>query len=152
MLREPILNVGEARLLCHVADTTRLAPLWARHQQVQYVERVLLGLGAGAFVLNGACERPDGSRLPFSSWIIDGHERLMALRDFASDEWPVFGKVFYSDLTQREKVDRLWEVLVPHVHLDYLGTRDALEAVRHRLAAPHPTRHRGEVAATGRAA
>ena len=103
-------------------------------------------------MLNGACERPDGRRLPYSSWIIDGHERLIALRDFAAGEWAVFGDVRYSGLSHREKADRFWGVLVPHVHVGYQDTQGELEAIRQRLAGAPPG-NRGEAPAyTGRAA
>lgn len=87
-------------------QTERLAPLnldpdfqrahvWSREQQIRYVEYKLRG-GYGADQIQFNCVGWQGSyKGPFV--LVDGKQRIEAVRVFLNDEFKVFVQYFYSD-------------------------------------------------------
>lgn len=80
--------------------------VWTQAQQIRFLESVWLGLTVGTYVYN-YCEEYDRTTQKFHhtyKWLIDGQQRLRAIKAYLNDEFAVFGHK-WSDLDRREKRD-----------------------------------------------
>lgn len=75
--------------------------VWSTEQSARFVESVWLNLPIGQYVVNVGL-RPEGGKFPRAEgWLIDGQQRLRALKAYVDDAFPVFG-LRWSELTPLE--------------------------------------------------
>lgn len=54
--------------------------MWTQAQKRRFVEGIFLGLGSGYYVTNGLEWADDGATAPMAGWLLDGQQRMNALR------------------------------------------------------------------------
>ncbi len=117
------------------------AHVWTREQQIAYVEYQLMGGEVGRNIVFNSPDWGRGYQRPTE--LVDGKQRLEAVRAFMRDEFPVFGHVFsaYTDkltnlLTFKFRVCSLEtreEILQLYLNINAGGTphtKDELDRVR----------------------
>lgn len=66
--------------------------VWTPEQSARFVESVWLGLPIGQYVVNVGLRPARDGKFPRSEgWLIDGQQRLRALKAYVEDAFPVFG-------------------------------------------------------------
>ena len=65
--------------------------VWSEAQKRRFVEGVFLGLGTGSYVVHASDWDDAGRPKPMSGWLLDGQQRISALRDFIAGDLVVFG-------------------------------------------------------------
>ena len=83
-------------------------------------------------------------RRPCAGLLLDGQQRLGALRDFAAGDFPVFGTTRFADLSLADRRRRFYRVTFPSIEM---GATDeaTLREVYDRLnfgGTPHPGEQR----------
>jgi len=106
--------------------------VWTVEQKRRFVEGIFLGLGCGYYVKNGLDWDETGGTLPMAGWLIDGQQRISALRDFISGDLVVFGDVCFSALTRPEQL-RFMRSPFPCFELDYTNSESTLKELYDRL-------------------
>jgi len=107
--------------------------VWERERQIAWVEGVFLGLGTGTYCVNGSDYESAGEELFMSGWVIDGQQRLTSLGLFLNDVFPVFGSVYYSQLSIVERRRRLLNQPFPCFELEYQDDEEKLIELYKRL-------------------
>jgi len=73
---------------------------WSEQQSIRFIESIWTGVSIGSFMYNQSCGE-------FDLILLDGQQRLTAIEQYWSDEFPVPGEdgvgYFWSDLTDHEK-------------------------------------------------
>lgn len=128
---EPTLP-DERRLLCLVLPPWQRAEVWSRQQKQRFVEGIFLGLGCGYYVTNGFDWLDNGTPAPMAGWLLDGQQRISALRDFFADELTIFGDVRFATLTGAE-ARRFKRESFPCFELSYTDNESALKELYDRL-------------------
>lgn len=123
---------GERRLLGLVLPAWQRPEVWTVEQKRRFVEGVFLGLGCGYYVTNGLDFLADGTSAPMSGWLLDGQQRISALRDFLSGELTVFEDVTYASLP-KPKAMRFLRTPFPCFELEYTDDEAALKDLYNRL-------------------
>ena len=124
---------GERSLLNLVLPPWQRPVVWTQEQQVRFLEGVLLGLGAGFYVINGREWDSEGKNLPMSGWLLDGQQRITSISRFINDEISVFGGVRYSDLSTGERRRRFDNIVFPAIQIDYQPDESVLKELYRRL-------------------
>jgi hypothetical protein len=78
--------------------------VWSTAQKTRFIESAWLGFHLGTYIVNDA-DRFDGrnGRPHFTDrWLIDGQQRLNAIRGYIHDEFPVFG-YRWSEITELDR-------------------------------------------------
>lgn len=142
------LREGERSLLGLVLPAWQRPAVWTREQQVRFVEGIFLGLGTGYYVTTEWDWDDDGVRRPLAGLLLDGQQRLGALRDFAAGEFAVFGCTRFADLSLSDKRRRFYRVSFPSIEMG--ATEEAtLREVYDRLnfgGTPHASNERVAIA------
>lgn len=120
LLRPPVIPAkGEERpLLCWILPPWQRAEVWSMERKKAFIEGIFLGLGTGFYVVHQPEYHGDGA-LPMSGWLLDGQQRLSAIRDFVQGDLAIFDGVKYSDLSVGEQRRRFLSVVFPCVELEY---------------------------------
>jgi hypothetical protein len=129
---EPTLS-EERQLMGLVLPPWQRPEVWSLSQKIRFIESVFLGLGTGYYVLNGADYAQDGTPLPMSAWLIDGQQRITAIRDFLNDEFCVFGDVMYSALERPVALKRFLRQPFPCFELEFVQDEAVLKELYFRL-------------------
>lgn len=108
--------------------------VWERHRQIAWMEGVFLGLGTGSYCVNGSDYEYGGDERFMSGWVIDGQQRLTSLGLFLEDAFPVFGGVYYSQLSVPERRRRVLNQPFPCFELDYQEDEEKLKELYKRLS------------------
>ena len=116
----------ERRLLCHVLPPWQRAEVWSVDQQRRFVESIFYGLETGNYVSNGQDWDQAGQSRPMSGWLIDGQQRIAAIRDFVEGKLIVFGDVTYPSMTKPQQL-RFMRHPFPCFELEYTDNEDALK-------------------------
>lgn len=124
---------GERLLMNLVLPPWQRPEVWTDEQKVRFIEGIFLGLGAGYYVLNSPDWGKGGKPLPMAGWLLDGQQRITAIRDFLADRFPVFGDVFYSSLDPVVARRRFLREPFPRIELDYTGDEAVLRELYNRL-------------------
>lgn len=135
---------GERRLLGLVLPPWQRPEVWTVEQKRRFVEGIFLGLGCGYYVTNGLDWVADGSAAPMAGWLLDGQQRISALRDFIAGNLVVFEDVTYASLSKPEAM-RFMRESFPCFELDYTDNEDALKELYDRLnfgGTPHTPEQR----------
>lgn len=122
----------ERRLLGLVLPPWQRPEVWSLEQKRRFVEGIFLGLGCGYYVTNGLEWDKNGDSAPMSGWLIDGQQRMTALRDFIAGELVVFGDVRFSEMSKPEQM-RFCRTPFPCFELEYTDDEEALMELYDRL-------------------
>jgi len=76
-------------LLGHRMPPFQRPPVWSKRQAIRFIESAWLGLHLGTYVVN----RVDRGSMFVKEdlWLIDGQQRLRAVKAYLEDEFAVFG-------------------------------------------------------------
>lgn len=69
--------------------------VWSEAQKIRFIESAWMGFSLGEIVITQTQDEFDGL-------VIDGQQRLTALRDYLNDEFPVFG-ARWSEVDERDQ-------------------------------------------------
>ncbi len=140
-------NVPEERLILNlVLPPWQRQEKWDEARKIKFIEGIFLGLGTGYRVQNGMDWDDSGRSLPMSGWLIDGQQRVSAIRDFALGEFCVFGDVFYKNLDKTTLLRRFLRVPFPCIELEYTSDENVLVELYNRLAFGGIPHEEGEIA------
>jgi len=90
---------NEPLLLGYRLPPFQRPPVWSIEQKIRFLESAWQGYHLGCVVVNDQMHRNGDSR--YDLWLIDGQQRLTAIRDYLDDVFPVFGAK-YSELSERD--------------------------------------------------
>ncbi|WP_233071675.1 DUF262 domain-containing protein [Motilimonas eburnea] len=76
--------------------------VWSQEQKISFIESVFMGYDLGSVMINDYLEMTNGTMSPMSDILIDGQQRVSAINDFITDQFPVNG-LFWKDLTRIER-------------------------------------------------
>lgn len=123
---------AERQLLCWVIPPWQRAEVWTDHQKQRFIEGVFLGLGTGYYVVNQPDWDSNGT-LPMSGWLIDGQQRLTAIRDFVAGGVSIFDGIRYEDLSKADRLKRFAHVVFPCFEIEYQADESQLRELYDRL-------------------
>lgn len=89
---------GERRLLGLVLPPWQRPEVWTVEQKVRFIEGVFLGLGTGYYVVHAPDWEDSGKPKRMAGWLLDGQQRITAIRDFMADRFSIFDGVLFSSL------------------------------------------------------
>lgn len=124
---------GERNLLHWVLPPWQRAEVWEDWRKRAFVEGIFLGLGTGFYVAHQPYWERGGLPKPMSGWLIDGQQRLSAIRDFVSGELTVFDGLRYDSLSLPEKRIRFLNQPFPYVEIPYTSDEGVLKDLYMRL-------------------
>jgi hypothetical protein len=122
-------GVPQERTLCgFVLPFFQRGAVWTRAQCVRFVESAWQGVDLGRYVVNA----PNNSDYltELDDLLLDGQQRLTALRDYVDGAFEVFGAVF-ADVPEVQRA-RFLRLLFPMV-TTHLDKREDAEALYHLL-------------------
>lgn len=122
----------ERQLLGLVLPPWQRPEVWTLAQQQRFVEGIFLGFDCGMYVINGPDWADDGTSLPMAGWLLDGQQRMSALREFFADRLVVFGDVRFSTLSTPERL-RFLRRGFPCLELNYTADEAVLKELYNRL-------------------
>ena len=126
------LEAGERRLLCFLLPPWQRPEVWTELQKRRFIEGIFLGLGTGYYVVNQS-DWNEGGALPMSGWLIDGQQRLSAIRDFGAGKLTIFDGLTYGGLTGAEQAGRFKRIVFPCLEIDYQADESLLRGLYDRL-------------------
>jgi hypothetical protein len=129
----PHLYPGERALLGLVLPPFQRPAVWDVSRQRQFIESLFLGLNSTAIVVTDNEWHDDGRRLPKTSWIIDGQQRLTALAAFLAGELAIFDNVRFADLDAADR-RRLDHAPLARIKVSYRTSEADLKTLYERLA------------------
>lgn len=138
---------NERRLLGLVLPPWQRDEVWTVEQKIRFVEGLFLGLGSRYYVTNGIEWLENGDSAPMSGWLLDGQQRISALRDFILGDLVIFGDVTYKSFSKAQKL-RFGNQSFPCFELSYCDNEDILKELYDRLNFGG-TPHRPDQRATG---
>lgn len=108
--------------------------VWSLPQQQRFIESIFLGLGTGNYVTTTIEFAPDGGgMLNTSLLLLDGQQRITAIQNFVNNTLPVFGDIYYDDLTNAQKRTRFRHTTFPCVEVSALAPESVLKEMYYRL-------------------
>lgn len=129
----PVPAVPSERRLMNLALPPWQRPeVWSADQKRRFVEGIWLGLGTGYYVVHGSDWDEAGSPKPMSGWLLDGQQRISALRDFLSGDMVIFGDVRFTEMPVPDQL-RFKRRPFPCHELDYTNNEDTLKELYDRL-------------------
>ena len=129
----PHLYPGERALLGLVLPPFQRPAVWDVSRQRQFIESLFLGLNSTAIVVTDNEWHDDGRRLPKTSWILDGQQRLTALAAFLAGELAIFDNVRFADLDAADR-RRLDHAPLARIKVSYRTSEADLKTLYERLA------------------
>ena len=123
---------AERQLLAWVLPPWQRPECWAEAQKIAFIEGIFLGLGTGYYVVHEP-DWEDGGECPMAGWLLDGQQRLTAIRDFVENRFPVFDGIYYRDLDEIERRRRFLRVVFPCVVVEYQPDEAKLKELYRRL-------------------
>jgi hypothetical protein len=123
----------ERQLLRFTLPPWQRPEVWSLSQKRRFVEGIFLGLGCGYLVVNGSDWDRDAQPMPMSGWLIDGQQRVSAIRDFIEGRLEIFGGIHADDIDRVTLINRFWRVPFPHFELDYTDDELVLQELYDRL-------------------
>jgi hypothetical protein len=130
----------ERRLMNLVLPPWQRPEVWSLAQKQKFIEGIFLGFGTGYYVVNGANWDDvwqEGVQktvaLPMSGWLLDGQQRITAIRDFVAGEFAIFDGIRYPDMSLGDRRKRFDNVVFPCVVIEYTGDEQKLLELYRRL-------------------
>lgn len=144
-LRETVIDChpGERLIFNQFIPPWQRPEVWTIEQKRNFLESVFLGLNCGLIVCNGLDWTGSG-RKPMSGWVLDGQQRLTALREFIERGLLIFDDVTYHGLSPVEKLRFHRKHFTRH-ELDYIADESTLKDIYNRInfgGTPHTERQR----------
>ncbi|WP_234265113.1 DUF262 domain-containing protein [Hydrogenophaga sp. NFH-34] len=132
-LRETAINChpGERLIFNQFIPPWQRPEVWTIEQKRNFLESVFLGLNCGLIVCNGLDWTASG-RKPMSGWVLDGQQRLTALREFIERGMLIFDDVTYHGISPVEKLRFHRKHFTRH-ELDYIDDESVLKELYNRL-------------------
>lgn len=128
-------QANERRLFGMVLPPWQRPEVWPVENQRRFIEGVFLGLGAGHHVVNGAdFYDGTGEPKPMSGWLLDGQQRITAIRDFLDGKFAIFDGIYKDDLAAIDLRRRFLRAKFVRVELEYTDDEQALKELYFRLA------------------
>jgi hypothetical protein len=106
--------------------------VWDVDRQRKFVEGIFLGLGTGIYVVHQPDWDAAGTK-PMSGWLLDGQQRITAIRDFIHGDLAIFDGLKHADLSLAERRSRWENQSFPYVEIPYQGDEVLLREIYHRL-------------------
>lgn len=135
---------AERQLLNLVLPPWQRPEVWTMSQKQRFIEGIFLGLGCGFYVVNGQDWDKDGNDLPQSGWLLDGQQRISAIRDFLNGTLVVFEDVSYPAMERKDQL-RFLRNPFTCIELDYTDNENTLKDLYDRLnfgGTPHTEQDR----------
>lgn len=138
---------NERRLLGLVLPPWQRPEVWTVAQKRRFVEGIFLGLGCGYYVTNGLDWVENEGMVesaPMAGWLLDGQQRISAIRDFLEDKLVVFGDVNFTSISRPEAL-RFMREQFPCFEIEYTSNEDVLKELYDRLnfgGTPHAPEQR----------
>lgn len=135
MLRDLSQLPASRQLMRFTLPEWQRPQVWTKQQSIRFVEGVFLNFGCGYLVVNGREweNTPDARPAPMAGWLIDGQQRVAAIRDFLADAFPVFDNVYWSMLDLPTQRRRFLSVPFPQFELEYVSDERLLKEIYDRL-------------------
>lgn len=127
------LAPGERRLMNLVLPPWQRPEVWDAARKRAFIEGLFLGLGAGFYVVHGSDWGSDGDRSPMSGWLLDGQQRITAIRDFLADDLAIFDGTRWSDLSALDQRRRFLYLNFPCVEIAYQADEQKLKQIYTRM-------------------
>lgn len=106
---------------------------WTEAQKRRFIEGIFLGLGCGYYVVHQMDWDEDANPLPMAGWLLDGQQRIAAIRDFVYGPLTIFDGVGYTDLDRPTQLRRFRRQAFPCVEIPYQDDEEILKEVYRRL-------------------
>ncbi|TXT25423.1 MAG: hypothetical protein FD131_4624 [Rhodocyclaceae bacterium] len=117
---------------------------WSEEQKRRFIEGIFLGLGTGYYVVHSSDWDGAGKPKTMSGWLLDGQQRISALRDFLAGKLVVFGDVRFTEMAAPDQL-RFKRRPFPCHELEYTDNEDTLKELYDRLnfgGTPHSAEQR----------
>ena len=130
-------DAAERQLLSLVLPPWQRPPVWDVPRQRAFIEGIFLGFPPGAIVTvepdwtTGADGKAEVK--PGSGWLIDGQQRVTAIRDFIESRLSIFDGLLYSDLPRAEQLRRFDRVVLTRIVLPSDTEEETLKALYRRM-------------------
>ena len=105
---------------------------WNKDRQARFIENIFLGVPIGYYIIHAPQWRTSGAK-PMSGWLLDGMNRITAIRDFAENKISIFNGVFHDDLDQLTRERRFYHQPFPCFELQYSDDLQHLRAIYEHL-------------------
>lgn len=122
----------ERRLMNLTLPPWQRPEVWSEAQKRRFVEGIFLGLGTGSYVVHGSDWEGGGQPRPMSGWLLDGQQRICALRDFLAGNLVIFGDVRFTEMSVPDQL-RFKRRPFPCHELEYTDNEDTLKEIYDRL-------------------
>lgn len=106
---------------------------WTDQQKRRFIEGIFLGLGCGYYVVHQMDWDLDANPLPMAGWLLDGQQRIAAIRDFVYGQLSIFDGVRYGDLDRPTQLRRFRRQAFPCIEIPYQVDEEHLKEVYRRL-------------------
>lgn len=125
---------GSRKLMRFVLPSWQRDEVWSLIKKTQFVEGIFLGFGCGSLVVNGRnWAGENGEPAPMAGWLIDGQQRVSAIRDFLAGKFSIFGSTFWDDIPRAQQLRRFLNEPFPHLEIEYINDEGTLKDLYKRL-------------------
>ena len=134
LLGRPIetTHPAERQLLAWVLPPWQRPEVWDVSRKRAFIEGIFLGLGTGYYVVHAPDWDESGVK-PMSGWLIDGQQRISAIRDFVQGDLDIFDGVRYADIDEITRRRRFLGLNFPYIELNYAPDEQRLKTLYERL-------------------
>jgi len=129
----PEVLLSERSLLRWVLPPWQRPEVWDLARKRAFIEGIFLGLGAGYYVVHEEDWDRDGQRKPMSGWLLDGQQRISAIRDFVQGEVVIFDGLRWGDLSELDRLRRFLRAPFPYVEIAYQDDERRLKEIYVRM-------------------
>ncbi|WP_137917206.1 DUF262 domain-containing protein [Hydrogenophaga sp. 2FB] len=123
----------ERSLLAFVLPPWQRPEVWEVDRKRRFIEGIFLGLGTGTYVLHQLDWDSEGKPKPMAGWLIDGQQRMSAIRDFVHGGMTIFDGVSYADLDDATRKRRFLRQVFPYHEIKYTPDEARLKTLYERL-------------------
>lgn len=141
-------QTGERQLLKFTLPVWQRPAVWDEAKKRAFVEGIFLGFGTGQYVINGSdWHEQEGKTqlMPFSGWLIDGQQRISALRDFVQGGMKLSQGLTYAAMSRPDQLRFLREPF-PCFEMYYTADEQLLKTLYNRLNFGGVAHHADQVA------
>ncbi|GAB7562032.1 hypothetical protein LG202_00710 [Methylobacillus methanolivorans] len=105
---------------------------WEKDRQARFIENIFLGVPIGYYVIHAPQWRTSGVK-PMSGWLLDGTNRITAIRDFVANKISIFNGVLHDDLDELTRERRFYHQPFPCFELPYTNDLQQLRSIYEHL-------------------
>ena len=118
-------NDKDCTLFGFILPPFQRGSVWNQDQQIKFMESVWLQLPIGSYMVNMRWDMGE-----FDNWLLDGQQRMRALKSYLNNEFSVFG-YFFSEITEIDK-RRFRNLPFPRIEVD-CNDLDRLKEIYNRF-------------------